>query len=82
LEVQFDPETTVDGQPTRAVSFTFITTTGPISFKVFGDPQSLRFQRVTMEAPGHHMVTNFVDYAPVVTVTPPPADRVAPTTTP
>jgi len=82
LEVQFDPETTLDGQPTRAVAFSFFTSTGTINFKVFGDPQTLRFQRVTMEAPGHHMLTNFVDYAPVVTVTPPPADSVAPTGTP
>lgn len=82
LEVQFSPASTVNGHPTRAVTFSFFTETGPIVFEVFGDPQTLLFQRVTMEAPGHHMVTDFLDYAPVVIVTPPPPESVAPTATP
>lgn len=82
LEVQFSPATQVEGQPTKGVTFTFFTSTGPIDFAVFGDPASHRFQRVTMEAPGHHMVTDFVDYAPTVIVTAPPPAEVAPTATP
>jgi hypothetical protein len=81
VNVQLGAETSLDGQPVKSVTFDFTGFEGVYRFVVYGDASSLRFLQLTMDGPGHHMVTNFVDYSPTVTITAPSPGQIAPTPT-
>jgi hypothetical protein len=81
VDVQPGADTHIDGQPMRAVTFAFLGFEGRFDFVVYADSGTMLFRRLTMEGPGHHMRTDFVDYAPTVTIILPPPDRIAPTPT-
>jgi outer membrane lipoprotein-sorting protein len=81
-EVGMSPETTLTGQVVNTVSFTVLTVGDRLTYKLYGDLQTGLVRRLTMDGPNHHMIVDYVDYAPTVTVTPPPETLVAPTATP
>lgn len=80
LNVQSAGTVIINGRNTRAVTFVLSTSSGPIHFEAFADPVTLRFLRVTMDAPDHHMITDYVDFAPGIPIEPPPLGLVATTT--
>lgn len=81
LGVQMGTAIELEALPVKSVAFTFVESDGRFDFVIYADPATLRFRRLTMEGPGHHMSTDFVDYAPVVTITPPPSAEIAATAT-
>lgn len=81
VDVQLGSATVLNGLPARSVTFAFVGFDGRFDFVLYSDPETLLFRRLTMEGPGHHMVTDFVDYGPTVSVTEPPAELIAPTPT-
>jgi hypothetical protein len=81
VDVQMGVETQLENETIRMVTFAFLDFEGRFDFVVYADENTLLFRRLTMEGPGHHMVTDFVDYAPVVTIIPPPYSQIAPTPT-
>lgn len=78
LEVKLGTQTRLEGLATQSVTFALFTPAGRIQFEVFANPQTLRFQRMTMEAPDHHMVTDYDESVAVVDIMPPPADTLVP----
>ncbi len=82
VDVQLGTDSQLDGAPVTSVTFAFVEADGRFDFVVYADPTTLLFRRLTMDGPGHHMTTDFVDYAPTVIITPPPANEIAPTATP
>lgn len=81
-EVALSPETTFDGQRVNAVTFTILTGTNRLAYKIYGDSETHLIRRLTMDGPNHHMIVDYINYAPVVTLTRPPSHLSAPTATP
>lgn len=81
VDVQLGSEGQLDGRAVRTLTYAFLGRKDRFDFKVYADPETLLLRRMTMDGPGHHMVTDYVDYAPTVVITPPPLDRIAPTPT-
>ena len=71
----------VDGRPAQQIVFTIYLLRNPIPYARWIDVDTKLILRETMDAPGHHMVSNYHDFnVPVTIATPSPAE-VGPTPT-
>lgn len=82
VDVQLGTDSELNGEPVISVTFAFLEDEGRFDFAIYADPTSLLFRRLTMNGLNHHMTTDFLDYSPLVIITPPPREKVVPTATP
>ncbi len=81
VDVQREAGASLDGAPALVVTYAELSLGKRFDFKVYADPDTLLIRRFTMDGPGHHMVSDYMDTAPAIVITPPPANLIAPTPT-